>query len=112
MISDGLSKTLLLGEKRMNAGLLDGDQTDDDAGWVEGWDWENIRWTYLQPDKDWNDSSPARRHSGYASEHASFGSSHPGSFNVAFCDGSVRTLDYDIDARSFQQMGSRDDATR
>lgn len=112
MITDGLSNTLLVGEKCMNIGLLEYDQTDDDAGWVEGWDWENIRWSYLQPQPDFRDSSVAVRHSGYTTEHSSFGSSHPGSFNTAFCDGSIRTVDYSIDGRTFQQMGSRDDGTR
>lgn len=112
MITDGLANTLMLGEKCMNRGLLTQDQTDDDAGWVEGWDWEIIRWSYLQPQPDFRDSSLAVKHSGYATEHSSFGSSHPGSFNAAFCDGSIRTVDYAIDGRTFQQMGSRDDGTR
>ena len=111
-ITDGLSNTLLLGEKCLNKALLDHDQTDDDAGWVEGWDWDTIRWCYLQPQPDFQDSSVGVKHSGYATEHSSFGSSHAGSFNAAFCDGSIRTLDYGIDARAFQQMGSRDDGTR
>lgn len=112
MIPDGLSKTLLIGEKCMNKGLLDYDQTDDDAGWVDGWDWDIIRWCYLQPKPDYRDSSVAMRHSGYAIEHASFGSSHPGGFNAAFCDGSIKSVEYEIDGRAFQQLGSRDDGTQ
>jgi len=41
--------------------------------------------------------------------HYAFGSSHPGSFNVVFCDGSVRRITYNIDATSYQLMGGRAD---
>ena len=111
VITDGLSRTLLLGEKRLNLGLLGNHQADDDAGWVDGWDWDTIRWAYLQPQADYKDSSPSVAHRGYIPERSSFGSSHPASFNGAFCDGSVRPVAYAIDGRAFQQMGSRDDGT-
>lgn len=112
VITDGLSQTLLLGEKCLNLGLLSRDQADDDAGWVDGWDWDTVRWTYLQPRRDYSDASPSVAHSGYTTERSSFGSSHPSAFNGAFCDGSVRTVDYTVDGRAFQQMGSRNDGTR
>ena len=112
LIADGLSSTLLLGEKCMNKGLLEYDQADDDAGWVDGWDWDIVRWCHLQPQPDYRNTSQTYAHYGYTTERSSFGSSHPGSFNAAFCDGSVRTVEYNIDLRSFQQMGSRDDGTR
>ncbi|MFM8892238.1 MAG: DUF1559 domain-containing protein [Planctomycetia bacterium] len=110
-ISDGSTSTLLLGEKCLNKGLLGYDQADDDAGWVDGWDWDIVRWCHLQPQPDYRNASPAAKHSGYTMERSSFGSSHPGSFNAAFCDGSVRAVEYNVDARTFQQMGSRDDGT-
>lgn len=111
-ISDGLSRTLLLGEKCMNGALLHVNQADDDAGWVEGWDWDTIRWCYLQPQPDYRDASESRAHSGYATQRSSFGSSHPFSFSSAFCDGSIRSIEYGVDGRTFQQLGSRDDESR
>jgi prepilin-type N-terminal cleavage/methylation domain-containing protein/prepilin-type processing-associated H-X9-DG protein len=110
-ITDGISGTLLLGEKCLNLARLNKGQADDDAGWVEGWDWDIIRWCFLPPLTDY--SSLATAPGGlFATERSSFGSSHPGSFNSAFCDGSIKTVEYTIDGRAFQQMGSRDDGTR
>lgn len=110
-ITDGLSRTLLLGDKCLGVGLLGQDQTDDDAGWVEGWDWENIRWSHFQPTQDFRDSRTSMLDNGYIPERSAFGSSHPSSFNGAFCDGAVRAISYAIDGRAFQQMGSRDDGS-
>jgi prepilin-type processing-associated H-X9-DG protein len=36
-----------------------------------------------------------------------FGSPHPGGFNVVFCDGSVRSIRYDIDATTHCRSGVR-----
>jgi prepilin-type processing-associated H-X9-DG protein len=110
MIRDGLSKTLLIGEKCLNTALLNRDQTDDDAGWVEGWDWDIMRWAFLQPRPDYSDPR-AQPHSGHTLKHTAFGSSHPGGFNATFCDGSIKNIEYAIDGRAFQQIGSRDDGT-
>jgi prepilin-type processing-associated H-X9-DG protein len=35
------------------------------------------------------------------------GSSHPGGFNVAFGDGAVSTIDYDIDLETLNRLGNR-----
>jgi len=110
-ITDGLSRTLLLGEKCMNRALLHLSQCDDDAGWVDGWDWDTMRWSFYQPQPDFTDPNEEMAHAGYQVERDSFGSSHPGSFNGAFCDGSVRAVEYGIDGRAFQRIGSRDDGT-
>ena len=36
-----------------------------------------------------------------------FGSAHSGGFNGVFADGSVRTLNYDIDVVLFNSLGTR-----
>ncbi len=36
-----------------------------------------------------------------------FGSAHPGGFHGVFADGSVRTLNYDIDVVIFNGLGTR-----
>lgn len=84
---DGLSNTLLAGEKRMNRAHLSQPQPDDDAGWVDGWDWDVIRWTRDPPRPDWDDltGSPA------VAERSGFGGPHPGVTVLARCDGSVVT---------------------
>lgn len=110
MIQDGLSKTLLLGEKCVNLARLGMVQGDDDAGWAEGWDWDIMRWAFLPPVARFYEPSPPPQ--SFIPQRSSFGSSHPSAFNGAFCDGSIRTVQYTIDGRAFQQMGSRDDGTR
>ena len=42
-ITDGTSKTLLIGDKCMNLAFLQEAHADDDSGFVDGFDWDNIR---------------------------------------------------------------------
>lgn len=107
-IEDGTSKTLLLGEKCMNLQFIGQGQACDDSGYVDGWDWDNIRWGFVPPSPDYvagegspNLDSPVL--------HSSFGGSHPGLFTAGMCDGSVSAISYDVDAEVFKRACSRDD---
>jgi prepilin-type processing-associated H-X9-DG protein len=108
-ISDGTSNTLLAGEKCLNLGLTNQRQTDDDSGWIDGWDWDNIRWGYFQPHADWDDGSPSAADNGNADLHSAFGSSHNGFFNAALCDGSVRSISFNVSLDTFKKLSSRND---
>lgn len=108
-LTDGTSKTLLAGEKCLNLGLLGQSQTDDDSGYWDGWDWDIVRWGHLQPSRDWNNPSTGVAHSGNVPLHGAFGGPHPGGFNAAIADGSVRTVSFSIDAQVFRMFCSRDD---
>ena len=103
---DGLSNTLLLGDKRLNLQYLGQFQGDDNEGYTSGWDHDVMRETernnvgYLPlPDYIAASGDGAQR----------FGSSHPGGFMSALCDGSVRFIRYAIDAPTFLSIGNRKD---
>ncbi|MCO6044810.1 DUF1559 domain-containing protein [Aeoliella sp. ICT_H6.2] len=112
-IVDGLSNTYLIGEKLMSPNTyLDIQNTS--SVWVQygdnqnayvGFEWDNHRvaWapdqTYAnnpevyQPQQDSvEDGSASDRRFSFA-----FGSAHAGGLNMAMCDGSVDTVNYDID---------------
>ena len=101
-ISDGLSNTMVLGEKALIPSTYAAGRWCDDCGWTDGWDPDTLRSTMVQPELDTernNNDDPCYR----------FGSAHPGGFNAAFADGSVRSLRYDIDLRIFNNLGNRMD---
>jgi prepilin-type processing-associated H-X9-DG protein len=101
-ITDGLSNTLLVGDKRVNLARLGQPNTDDILGYTAGWDDETIRQTEFLPLRDYSDGSnsdPVSR----------FGSSHPSSFNMVFADGSVRNISYSIQKTTFSLLGNRSD---
>jgi prepilin-type N-terminal cleavage/methylation domain-containing protein/prepilin-type processing-associated H-X9-DG protein len=108
-ITDGTSNTLLFGEKCLNVGLMGQHQTDDDSGWVDGWDWDNERWGYVAPQADWANGDPAVSDSGYAYMHQAFGSSHSGGFNASLCDGSVKMISFNVSLDTFKHLSSRND---
>jgi prepilin-type N-terminal cleavage/methylation domain-containing protein/prepilin-type processing-associated H-X9-DG protein len=100
-ITDGTSKTLLIGEKRLNRARLGTFQHDDNEGWTSGWDWDAIRWANEQPAPDHRDGDVIGCNG--------FGASHPSGFNAAFCDGSARLVSYLVDHEVFRRACIRND---
>jgi len=85
-VTDGLSNTMMVGEKRLDSrNYLVGDWHDD-AGWGDGWDPDVIRYTGYLPQRD----APGGV-SGYE-----FGSAHPTGINALMADGSVRSFPPDL----------------
>lgn len=100
-ILDGTSKTLLLGEKRMNISLLGRMQANDNEGYTTGWNHDTMRYVGREPRPDFTHaSSPGDDR---------FGSSHNSGVNTALADGSVRFVSYSIDLEAFKAFGARDD---
>jgi prepilin-type N-terminal cleavage/methylation domain-containing protein/prepilin-type processing-associated H-X9-DG protein len=100
MITDGTSSTYMLGEKYMNADYYEnGLDTGDDWSIYTGQQDDIYREAFLAPAADQPGVTQDRR----------FGSAHPGGLNLSFCDGSVRFVSFDVDLRTHQQLGSRDD---
>lgn len=110
-IIDGTSKTLLIGEKYIRQDLyLDGGPSDD-TGWAEGWDPDTVRCTGIAPINDAEVNGELTGMLGGPSGPPWYvwvmGSPHTGGFNVVCADGSVHTVNYDIDIYVFNAIGTR-----
>ena len=99
-ISDGLTKTYLLGEKYLFSGQSDptADSGDNESVYT-GSDNDTCRSTFLTPDHDQN----------YSNTTNSFGSAHPSVWQAVMCDGSTHSYSYDIDAQTHRDLGNRAD---
>jgi prepilin-type N-terminal cleavage/methylation domain-containing protein/prepilin-type processing-associated H-X9-DG protein len=111
-ISDGLSNTIALGEKWVPAAnYTDGLFEADDWGMYTGFQDDMVRSTYYNGSAAThtprNDAEILTLSSDIKREL--FGSPHPGGCQVSMCDGSVRLLEYEIDAEAFREMGHRAD---
>ncbi len=111
-ITDGTANTFLAGEKSVDPDHYDdGTPPNDDQGWNSAFDWDTVRWSGLTttwpPAKGAGNVNylPAQDMPGYVA--GNFGSAHAVSFNMAFCDGSVRAVNYSIDLDTFHRLGTR-----
>jgi len=104
-VTDGLSHTILITEKRLRPSQYETGDWHDDRGWTDGWDADTIRST----------SFPIRHDADVDAELTNgqfgncVGSAHAAGVNAAFGDGSVRVLSYDIDRKLFNYLGHRSD---
>jgi prepilin-type processing-associated H-X9-DG protein len=105
-VTDGSSKTLIASEKRVVPSLYEGGPVSDNAGWADGWDYDNLRSTMYPVEADAEDSSVTAR---FGRLHYQFGSAHPGGINALFADGSVTGIRFDVDGETFNRLGHRSD---
>jgi len=99
-VRDGTAHTYLIGEKYMNRDhYLDSSEYADDSPIFGGFDWDFYRWGVNIPRQD---------QKGYT-DYGIFGSAHASTFNMAFCDGAVRSISYDIDQLTNQYLCDRQD---
>ena len=106
-IKDGASNTILFGEKYMMPDtyenyIFSGGSTDwgEDAS-PYAISSDCCRWTA-------KDEPPQQDQDG-TYRYLCFGSAHAAGFNTVFCDGSVHSISYSIDATTHANLGSRTD---
>lgn len=100
-LEDGTSKTYLVGEKYLDPNhYTTGGDPADNENWCTGFNNDNHRTGFLQPLRD----APGVRNT------TAFGSAHSASWNMAFTDGHVESLGYDIDRGIHQSNAHRRDA--
>jgi prepilin-type N-terminal cleavage/methylation domain-containing protein len=105
-ITDGPSNTYLVGEKYLSPDRYeDGSDFGDNENAFTGLNWDNVRsckdnnGSYQAPQQD----TPGK------GDYWNFGSAHPGTFSVTFCDGSVHGISYSIDPETHRRLCNRSD---
>ena len=106
-VRDGAPYTYLVGEKYIDP-LRYENASDhgNDQGWDIGYDHDVLRWTC------YDGVTPSHAPSQDRPQHYTpkiFGSAHSGTFNMAFCDGSVRAVSYSINPETHRRLGNRKD---
>ena len=107
-ITDGTNCTYMIGEKYIQPDYYTtGQDGADDQGMYEACGIDTLRWGYI--DETSGTAYPAMPDTpGYRSWWT-FGSAHPGGCNYAFCDGSVRSISYEIDGQVNRRLADRHD---
>ncbi len=96
MIRDGLSNTYMIGEKYLDPNnYYNGADPADNESLYSGFNNDTNR--------SGNGWPPAQDRAGVTNADT-FGSAHAGSFNMAFCDGSVHAISYGIDADTHRRL--------
>ncbi len=102
-IRDGTSNTYLVGEKYLDPDhYTDSTEPTDNNSVYAGQDWDFHRWSISGPTPD----TPGNSGNDVL---YSFGSAHSGTFNMAFCDGSVHAIGYSIDTAIHALLCGRND---
>ncbi len=119
LVTNGVSNTLLVGEKLMNVGCLGQAQADDNEGAVEGYQDDSIRWTMQAADLQTlgYPTTPLIEPDFYAGLNVYYrneyywglrwGSSHPAGVQFVFCDSSVHMISFNVDPNTLRNLSSR-----
>jgi prepilin-type N-terminal cleavage/methylation domain-containing protein len=124
-ITDGTSNTLFVGEKFIspkyyypgNTGSSYRFQWGDLNGYTAGVGWDQVRYGYWQPMQDNNnvryDGCYVDPQTGKCTNRPNtvdfFGGPHAGATPAAMCDGSVRTISYNISQAMMQNLTNKAD---
>lgn len=110
-ITDGTSKTIFAGEKylRPESYAFAQPSFGDNQSLYTGFEWDNTRLTRHIPGNPASEVYlPRQDRIGYSNVRA-FGSPHESGFNAVFCDGSVRSIAYQVEGEPYRRMGNRHD---
>jgi prepilin-type N-terminal cleavage/methylation domain-containing protein/prepilin-type processing-associated H-X9-DG protein len=121
-VSDGTSNTYMIGEKALISTQYEtGADRGDNETWCTGFNNDNFRKTAWGPITSLSALIPFPDSAAYppvptgisASAEdrgiASFGSAHSSGVNMAYCDGSIHTINYDVDWQVHRDLGDRAD---
>lgn len=100
-VVDGLSNTMMYGEKWLNTTQYDTGSWHDDRGWTDGYDPDIVRSTSQlpRPDDDIENNDDA----------FFMGGAHSAGFNACFGDGSVHFIPWSVDPHVYNRWGNRED---
>jgi prepilin-type N-terminal cleavage/methylation domain-containing protein len=114
-VKNGLSNTLMVGEKRMNVFAMGQDLEDDNQGFSTGFDEDTVRSTAVEPYRrgtEWRGGPPLPDFRQQSADQyhdvgqQRFGSAHVGNFQAVLADGSVHQISYSIDPHVFSYLGN------
>lgn len=112
-IFDGTSKTMLIGEKLLHPDRYDtGTDNADDQCVFSGHDNDNNGYTAAVAGATTTVYRPLQDVASNEKYPFYFGSPHAAGLHLAFCDASVRLVEYDVDDRVWTTLGGRDDEQR
>jgi prepilin-type N-terminal cleavage/methylation domain-containing protein/prepilin-type processing-associated H-X9-DG protein len=107
-ITDGASKTYLLGERNVRSGNYEREALrPDGSALIDGGDSWGWAWGFCRDNTRSGQQPPLADNPLVVGDF--FGAAHPGTFHMAFCDGHVEGVSYDIDLLVHQNYASRRD---
>jgi prepilin-type N-terminal cleavage/methylation domain-containing protein len=109
-VTDGASNTYLVGEKYLGPdNYSNGEDLGDNEDAYTGLNFDNIRTGALSVNNGvYNDEPPLNDTPGNDNFFA-FGSAHPGTFYMSFCDGSVHGMSISMDPETHRRLCNRAD---
>jgi prepilin-type N-terminal cleavage/methylation domain-containing protein len=106
---DGLSNTILLGEKQLNIDRFGRTYDDNEPYAAPGWDSEIFRIGSATAPPGHDREHPSWTNADPFVGSNRFGSMHPVTFNAALSDGSVRSVRYAVNLEVFRRACARND---
>jgi len=100
-VSDGLSNTIMVGEKQCHSAVLGAAGGDNEVWNNSGWDQDHVRFGDSVPQPDSMHPSTTSPSNFWS---VRFGGPHSNGFNAVMGDGSVRFISYGVDAATWRRV--------